>query len=312
MDPAASELSFELATVEQSGTCVRTICAWCQLQVHHFSRHDLQERYNTLADAIAAHPDNASEKNTMMRTLNALLGLCLTEVDGAELREHPIMARSVVDGVPPPPPAVAPPATAAVVPAAAAAAASTGPAEEGMGSGAGRRRGTSKTLKQQCDWVAKIKDEDWAEWIKDHPLGEPEPGQHYRCQVYVKPEGWVTMPEEASREFAAIALREERRGRQWITDNLGHRKQFHVWWTGGFEGVQQNLVTNQFRPIRLVPWEVVPPPTAAAAAAAPEPPRDRWQHWGGGRGWEDRENAWGDDQTWRREGVWALPEEDHW
>ena len=110
----------------------------------------------------------------------------------------------------------------------------------------------------------------------------------------------------ATVDFTKIAALDSRHDVAWAVDANGIRRAYKVWWTGGFDGLQQNLVTEQFRYIRAVPYipeceqqSDVKDEEASSSSA----PAAQWKADDGGRNWDQA--AWsGQGSDWKKEKPW--------
>ena len=77
------------------------------------------------------------------------------------------------------------------------------------------------------------------------------------------------MSEQDTHNYIHVAAKPLRHDNVWATDEHGNQRMYHVWWVKDYEGIQKNVVSAQFRPLRVVPWkEGLGKPSEAAAASS--------------------------------------------
>ena len=102
-----------------------------------------------------------------------------------------------------------------------------------------------------------------------------------------------------------IAALDNRHADAWAVDGSGVPRLYKVWWTGGFDGLQKNVVSKQFRYIRAVPY--IPaceqqPDVKEEEPSSSSSPAEGWKADDSGRTWT---KSWkGTGSNWKADESW--------
>ena len=145
---------------------------------------------------------------------------------------------------------------------------------------------------------------DWRDYMAENPVSPLEDRQEYRVQFYGA-KTWKHMDHAATVDFMNIAALDSRHDVAWAVDANGVRRAYKVWWTGGFDGLQKNMLSGQFRYIRAVPY--IPaceqqPDVKEEGASSSSSPAAGWKADDGGRNWT---KSWsGTSSEWKADKSW--------
>ena len=113
------------------------------------------------------------------------------------------------------------------------------------------------------------------------------------------------MDEATTKDFMNIAALDTRHADAWAVDANGVRRAYKVWWTGGFDGLQKNMVSGQFRYTRAVPY--IPecdqqPDVKEEEPSSSSSPAEGWKADDSGRTWT---KSWkGSGSNWKADESW--------
>ena len=106
--------------------------------------------------------------------------------------------------------------------------------------------------KSREHWIVTLESRGlWSSWIRMMFLRDLSPDVEYRVQ-YNDGQEWPFMSENDSREAMRLAATPERRGCIAFHNDRGRSSMYNIWWTQGFEGIQQNTASLTCRFIRCV------------------------------------------------------------
>jgi hypothetical protein len=310
-----------------SHVCTRHLCGWCLLNVTHKDGKSLKAMYRNkcmeLENSLASSP----ETNRQLHTLNMLVQGCLHDLSSADREELNLVLRIPLASIPAPPS----PATNAAW---AAASAGPEPASNGAGSAAASSSGAQAavnngvvavlageddaTMEEPAaekpskgykpnkygKWIEDMSPAQWRAHMEEHPMSPLEASQEYRVQFY-EGKSWKYMDEATTKLFMSIAALDMRHDDAWAVDANGVRRLYKVWWTGGFDGLQKNMVSMQFRYIRAVPY--IPECEQQPAVIEEDPssssaPADGWKAADGRStwttNWKDKGSNWKKNDSW--------------
>ena len=308
--------------------CRKHLCNWCLLNVTHEDGKSLKTMYANkclqLENSLASPP----ETNRQLHTLNMLVQGALHDLSSAAREELNLVLRIPAASIPAPPS----PATNAAW--AAASAGPEPPAWNGAGSAAASSSGAqaavntgvvaviaddgdatmeeppagkhSKGYKanKYGQWIADMSPAQWRAHMDENPVSPLEDSQVYRVQ-FKEGKTWKYMDEATTRNFMNIAALDMRHADAWAVDANGVRRAYKVWWTGGFDGLQKNMHSGQFRYIRAVPY--IPeceqqPDVKEEEPSSSASPADGWKADDSGSTWT---STWkGTGSSWKKEDPW--------
>jgi hypothetical protein len=276
-----------------------------------------------LENSLASAPDI----NRQLHMLNMLVQGCLHDLSSADQQELNLVLRIPAASIPAPP-------SPATNPAWAGASAGPEPARNGAGSAAASSSGAqgavnngvvavlagegdatmeeppaekpSKGYKpnKYGKWIEDMSPAQWRAHMEENPVSPLEASQKYRVQFY-EGKTWKYMDEATTKDFMSIAALDMRHDDAWAVDANGVRRAYKVWWTGGFNGLQKNMVSGQFRYIRAVPY--IPeceqqPDVKEEEPSSSSSPADGWKADDSGSTWT--KNWKGTGSNWKKGDPW--------
>lgn len=252
-------------------SCTRLACPWCMSKLVHFEYHYLKRWYQAFLDEM--DEDRSKVDRTFEHQYaNSLVIACLRDLLNRKIKFDPFKLREPVGGVPLLPDTAglvwwgdsqtilsggaAPASSSAQIvhvaaPVGAAATATDSDTEPPNG-----RRPCKKSDEELYGHLRDMSEEDWLALLNEKKLTRPNPAQFaWKVKFWAgRKTGWQEIGGDNRQNLLRIFFDTNRRSTAVsMTDGGGVQRTYQVFFFEQFDGVQLNIVSQQWRALKVCP-----------------------------------------------------------